>query len=465
MERKQFGFLERWLKSPDRKPLVIRGARQTGKSTLVRLFAEQLKLQLLEVNLERHPQLNAVFQTMDPAMILDQLEALPGARPVGADTALFLDEIQAAPAAIAALRYFYEERRDLPVLSAGSLMEFALSDQKLSMPVGRIQYLHMGPMTFMEYLEALGESKLKGALESYTFGADLGSIVHQRLLNLLRHYYYIGGMPEAVDRYVRHGRLNEVAEVHNSIIETCREDFHKYARSRDLVRMRHVLNFSARNVGTKVKYSNVLGDVSSATIRQDIELLVKARAISKVVSTSASGLPLQADLDERVYKLLFLDVGLMNAVCGLGWSSISRLEEGAINDGAIAEQFVGQHLLELLADSPNRDLTYWLREGKATNAEVDFVVAFEGQIVPIEVKSGSRGRLRSLHQFAAEKHIRLAVRFDTNPPSLQEVRAPVRSGDTTREVEYQLLSLPLYLVERTADVVHQVTAALPHPPQ
>jgi predicted AAA+ superfamily ATPase len=457
LRRKQFGALSAWLEGIDRKPLVIRGARQIGKSTLVRLFAAELQRTLAEVNLERHPQINVVFESMSPQQILNQLEALPNMPAIGPTALLFLDEIQAAPAAIAALRYFYEERRDIPVIAAGSLMEFALTQRRISIPVGRIQYLHMGPMTFTEYLEALGENKLRESIGSYTFGTDLGPVVHKRLLELLRSYYFVGGMPGAVDVYAKSRKLADVSNVHNSIIETYREDFQKYAASRNLVRMQHVLNFVARNVGTKIKYSNVLKDVHSATIRQDIDLLSMARVISKVVHTHASGLPLQADLDEKVYKLLFLDVGLMNAICGLGWHNLSKLDDiQLVNEGSIAEQFIGQHLLDLLAESPNRELTYWLREGRSSNAEIDFVVAFAGQIVPIEVKAGGRGSLRSVHQFVGEKHVPLAVRFDSNPASIQTVNTTIHSGTRAMEVNYRLLSLPLYLVEKLPDILRHV---------
>ena len=462
MNRKQLQSLARWLNGTDRKPLLIRGARQIGKSTLVRLFAQAHLRPLAEVNLERYPELNSVFENMNPQQILNQLEALPEMPAIAADSLLFLDEIQAAPAAIAALRYFYEERRDIPLISAGSLMEFALSERRLSMPVGRIQYLHMGPMTFTEYLEALGEHKLGEAIESYAFGAELGPVVHKRLLDLLRSYYFVGGMPGAVSIYAKDRKFSDVGSVHNSIIETYREDFQKYAPSRNLVRMQHVLNFVARNVGKKVKYTNVLKDAHSSTIRQDIDLLSMARVISKVIHTHASGLPLQADLDEKVYKLIFLDVGLMNAICGLGWKILSGFDDiQLVNEGAIAEQFIGQHLLELLAESPNRELTYWLREGRSSNAEVDFVLVFEGRIVPIEVKAGGRGSLRSLHQFVGEKHVPLAVRFDGNPPSMQKVNASIQMNGREVDVNYRLLSLPLYLVERVGDVVRDLPPEAP----
>lgn len=459
MERKQLSELGSWIQTTDRKPLIIRGARQVGKSTLVRLFAAGCHRSLIEVNLERHPEVGSIFESMDPRAILRQIEALPGMPGVTADSILFLDEIQAAPPAIAALRYFYEERADLPVIAAGSLMEFALAERRIPMPVGRVRYLHMGPMVFTEFLDALGESRLKDAIAAYESGAELGPVVHQRLLELLRQYYFVGGLPAAVDVLARSGKLGEVSAVHTDLIATYRDDFQKYARSRNLARMQHVLEFAARNVGTKVKYADVLRDAHSSTIRQDIELLAMARVVSKVLHAHASGLPLQADIDERVYKLLFLDVGLMNAICGLTWKTLSRRDDAElVNDGAIAEQFVGQHLLEMLADSPSRELTYWLREGRSSNAEVDFVVAIEGRIVPIEVKAGARGSLRSLHQFVAEKHVPLAVRFDSNPPSRQTVAATVQTASGAMQVEYELISLPLYLVERVTDLVVAASA-------
>ena len=322
------------------------------------------------------------------------------------------------------------------------------------MPVGRIQYLHMGPMTFSEFLLALGEDKLFQVVSSYQYGEMIGNVVHQRLLQLLRSYYLVGGMPEAVAVFAESRSYQAVGAVHNSIIETYREDFPKYGGARDLNRMLHVFNFAARNVGIKVKYSNISRDEQSATLKKDIELLCMARVISKVVHSHCSGLPLQALLDERTYKLLFLDVGLMNAMAGLNWQSIANLDDtGLVNEGTMAEQFIGQHLQALLAETPNRELTYWLREGKAGNAELDFVVALGGKVVPVEVKAGASGSLRSLHQFMAVKQAPLAVRFDAALPQLTEVETQIQLEGNQQTVHYELLSLPLYLVERLPEIV------------
>jgi len=454
MQRQQLNILNNWLQDPNRKPLIIRGARQVGKSTLVELFARQNRLPLRSVNLERHPELAEVFSGKNPEQIIQQIEFLPRQGSISNETLLFLDEIQAVPEAIAALRYFYEDKPELPVISAGSLLEFALADHSFSMPVGRIQYLHMGPMTFREFLQAMGEERLYELISHYELGREIGEIPHQRLLELLRSYYFIGGMPEAVAVFTETHSYKTVSEVHCSIIDTYRDDFPKYAGSRNLNRMLNVFNFAARNVGIKIKYSNISRHDQSVTIKKDIELLAMARVVGKVVHSHCSGLPLQADLEEKVYKLIFLDIGLMNAICGLNWQELSQMDDvKLINQGAIAEQFVGQHLQALLADKPNRELNYWLREGKSANAELDFVVALSGKIVPIEVKSGATGSLKSLHQFMGSKQTPLAIRFDTQRPSVQQIETIITINKERKPVKYPLISLPLYLVERLDEIV------------
>ncbi|MEM7020738.1 MAG: DUF4143 domain-containing protein, partial [Pseudomonadota bacterium] len=313
----------------------------------------------------------------------------------------------------------------------------------------RVEYLHMGPMTFTEFLEASGETKLVSIIQAFHIGDELNPLIHQRLMDLLRTYFFVGGMPEAVKTYADSGRLKDVSDVHNSIIETYREDLPKYIGGRNLNRIQHIFNFAARNVGTKVKYSHFSMQDKSATIKTDIELLCMARILAKVIHSHCSGLPLQADIEEKIYKLIFLDVGLMNAICGLGWNTISQMADTQfINKGVIAEQFIGQHLQDILSTSPNRELTYWLREGRTGNAEVDYVLALHGQIVPIEVKSGATGSLKSLHQFMAEKDAPLAVRFDAGLSSKQTITTKIQQGSEAEDISYELISLPLYLVER-----------------
>jgi len=448
MNRKQTKVLELWLQNNKRKPLIIRGARQVGKSTLIQLFADQNTLPLANINLERHLDLKLFFLKKDVTSLINVLESLPNINEISKNTLLFLDEIQSIPDAIPMLRYFYEDKPTLPVVAAGSLLEFVLADHNFSMPVGRVQYLHMGPMTFLEFLEALNETKLVNEIVNFEINKGINAIAHKRLLELLRSYYFVGGMPEAVDVFVKTKRFKAVSEVHNSIIETYRDDFSKYCGSRNLPRMHHVFNFIARSVGVKIKYSNISKDEQSKTLKKDINLLCMARIASKVIHSHCSGLPLQADIEDKIYKLLFMDIGLMNAICGLGWNVISKLDEiTLVNEGAMAEQFIGQHLVDLLSDSPNREVNYWLREGRSSNAEVDYVISLGGNIIPIEVKSASSGSLKSLHQFVGEKGSSFAVRFDTCCASSQIINTQIKRAGKIKKIEYKLISLPLYLVE------------------
>ena len=466
MHRHRLNHLREWLHRSGRKPLVLRGARQVGKSTLVRLLCEaETDRDLLTVNLERYPQLADAFASNDPGAILNVIEAASG-QARSEHTVLFLDEIQAAPNAFVSLRYFLEEMPELPIVAAGSLMDFMLSDHGFSMPVGRIDYLDLGAMTFTEFLRALGEDRLVLEIESFEWTSGdappvLHPVVHQRLLELVRLYQFVGGMPEAVKVYSETRSLRATGAVHASIIDTWRDDFPKYAARRDLTRMLRVFNFAASQVGRKVKYSNVSPDDQSATIRRDMDLLAMARVIAKVTHSQCAGLPLQADLKEKVFKLIFLDIGLMNAICGLDWQTIAgQTETQLVNAGPGAEQFIGQHLQFLLAERPNRELTYWLREGRSNNAEVDYVCEFGSRIVPMEVKAGRTGKLKSLHQFVADRWVPFAVRFDTDPPALHTVDASVRRGHGSEQVRYRLLSLPLYLVERLPSLVNSLAARM-----
>ena len=465
MYRYQIETLKRWLVLPRRKPMVIRGARQVGKSTLVRLFCEAAGRPLVALDLERQQALAAAFgRVKEPRGLLNLIEATTNTT-IGPDTVLFLDEIQAAPQALAALRYFFEDMPGQALLAAGSLMECTLADQTFPMPVGRVSYLHMGPMTFTEFLRGCGQDSLAGHIDAFEWspadgGPELDLTLHDMALEALRLYLFVGGMPEAVREYAESGRMRAVSAIHARVVETYRDDLLKYAARRDLGRMLRVFNFAAGQAGRKLKYSNVSEGEPSATIRRDIELLAMARVVAKVTHSHCSGLPLQAYLKEGAFKLIFLDVGLMNTICGLGWEVLEGgLEDALVNAGAAAEQFIGQHLQHLFAERVNRELTYWLREGRSNNAEVDYVAEFGGRIVPIEVKAGRAGAMKSLHQFVAEKNVDLAVRFDANPPSLQTVEVGIpsgRRGGGDERVRYRLLSLPLYLVERLPTILRAV---------
>jgi len=452
LKRSAENHLHKWYTKNRRKPLVLRGARQVGKSTLVRRFAEAKKLILNEVNLERHLYLDDVFKSLDIETIIREIDALVGRNIQVPGSILFLDEIQATPYALQAMRYFYEEKPSLPVISAGSLLEFTLADHHFSMPVGRIEYYHLGSMTFKEFLGA-AEPALSKYLSNFQLDQALPEAAHHKLTKRQREFLFLGGMPEAVNAYIEEGSFVEVTAVHRSIADTYQDDFSKYAKHKDLALMQKIFRQIPRILGRKVKYSNVSREERSQNVKAVIELLVNARICQQVFHSNCSGIPLGAEIKENTYKMLFMDVGMAAYLCGLDWITLQSLDDHAIiNEGGLAEQFVGQHLLDPL-EAPR--LTYWLRESKSTNAEVDYVIANGNMIIPIEVKAGKSGSLKSLQQFVLNKHASLAVRFDLNPHSIQRVKHTARFHGGSQPVSYTLLSLPLYLVEEVPRILDE----------
>ncbi|MDA3874041.1 MAG: ATP-binding protein [Kiritimatiellae bacterium] len=429
--------------------MVIRGARQVGKTSIVRAFAEANRLVLCEINLEKHLHLDEVFRTCDIRKINLEIEAITGIRPDKKGHLLFLDEIQSTPYALAALRYYYEEVPDLPVIATGSLLEFALSRADFSMPVGRVVYYHLFPLSFGEFLQAVSPDLLK-YLDMISWESELPQSAHRKLLEKQREYLFVGGMPEAVSVYKETGSITEVSEIHRSIIDTYRDDFHKYASQKELIRLQKVFSQIPLRLTQKAKYSQYDEGARTDEIKHAMDLLIKARVCYPVVRSHCNGVPLNAEVDEKSFKLLFLDVGLACHMLGLKWKSIQEFTEAElVNEGGLAEQFIGQHLLNIGEGKQLPELHYWLREGKANNAEVDYVIAWGGRIYPVEVKAGKSGSLKSLHQYIFHKNSQLAFRFDVNQPGRQELETTIRISGTREEtgkVAFSLISLPLYAV-------------------
>lgn len=451
IERNAAEYLRNWYGQERRKPLVLRGARQVGKSTLVEQFCRARGIVCHEINLERHRYLAPVFGSLNTDAVLTELSAVMGVNVRQPGTLLFLDEVQAVPEALPMLRYLYEDLPQVAVAAAGSLLEFTLADHSFSMPVGRIEYLHLGPCTFKEYIKTI-DPPLLAILESYWPGKPFPEAAHRKLLQRLREYLFVGGLPEATAAYCERRSLPEVTAVHRSLVETYLDDFAKYARREKLGMLQRVFRYIPRGVGKKVKYSNIIGDVRSNVVRDLIHLLQQARICHAVHHTHAGGVPLAAEMDDTVFKLIFMDVGLMNHVCGNDWLTLQGMDEAAlVNEGAIAEQFVGQHLAYL--DNHVPQVFYWLREGRSANAEVDYVVSRGDWILPVEVKAGTSGSLKSLQQFVLQKQVRQAVRFDLNPPAIQDVSHTTGFNGAKAEAAFTLLSLPLYMVEELPRIV------------
>jgi len=446
--------LRHWYEKAHRKPLVLRGARQVGKSTLVRQFAAGYGLTLHEINLEKHPEIDKVFRTLDVKSILFEIGGLLGRKIEGDRSLIFLDEIQATPNALAALRYFYEERPEIPIIAAGSLLEFTLAKHAFSMPVGRVEYYHLGPLSFREFITCT-EPDLNVWCEAAARFEQVPETAHRRLLSRLREYFYVGGMPEAVQVFIESGAMAEVQEVHRSITETYQDDFSKYAQHAELARLRRVFAQIPRNIGRKIKYVNLSREERAREIKDCIESLSLAQVCQKVIASHCSGVPLAAETDDESYKLIFMDVGIVNYLCGGRWQDIANAaSQTLVNEGPLAEQFIGQHLAYLERGRPQ--LHYWIREGKSNNAEVDYVVAQGSIILPVEVKAGAGGSLKSLQQFVLEKKAPQALRFDLNHSSKVNVVYRARTGETAKEVTFELLSMPLYAVGEVASLVYEI---------
>ncbi len=449
MKRIQETWLSYWLTKPQRKPLILRGARQVGKSTLVREFAKKQKLDLFEINLEKNPELNTVFKTLKTPRILQELESTLRKKIVPENGLLFLDEIQCAPDAIPALRYFHEEHPDLPIIAAGSLLEFALSEHEFSMPVGRVEYAHMGPMTFEEFLQAIGEDFLLEAIHRFDWSAPIPHAAHQELKLRLREYLVIGGMPEAVASYAAEKNIFEVQQIHESIVGTYQDDFSKYSKKVDPLILRRLFRAIPTRVGTKIKYTKILEGEKSANVKKGLEWLIKAKIVTPAFHSDANRSPLHAEINESVYKCFFLDVGLMNSVCGVNLTRINEMSDLLlVNEGAIAEQFIAQQLLTLEDPYRSPQIYYWLREAKKENAEVDFVWQHKMNLIPIEVKAGKSGSLKSLLYFMARRKLGQAIRFDLNEFSCTLVSHQVQIESKIETPSFELLSAPLFLVGR-----------------
>lgn len=452
MQRAATDELSAWVSRRGRKPLVIRGARQVGKSYLVRDFARTRGLDLVELNFERDPKTAKLFAGGDAVHVLRGIEAFTGKRLVYGSSLLFLDEIQAAPQVLATLRWLHEETPKLAVIAAGSLLDFALADHEFSMPVGRITYLHLEPMSFTEFLRGLGDDELAALIEEIDPWRGVAEPLHARILERFREYVLVGGMPEAVETYRQDRSLLDCARVHQDLLATFRDDFAKYASSAHRDRLVKVLDAVPRMIGRKFVYSRVDRDERAAALRQAVDLLCRARVCHRVETTHATGVPLGAEVDNRRYKLVLVDVGLVSASLGVSLADLDRAEDLVMaNEGAIAEQAVGQGLRVIEPPFHEPKLYYWARETPGSEAEVDYLVQQGAHIVPIEVKAGTTGALRSLHGLMAARGWKRAVRFNADRPSVTRVSTLTIGGD---RAAYELVSLPLYLAANLGRILH-----------
>ena len=443
MHRWALSYLSTWKSRKSRKPLVIRGARQVGKSYLVALFGQSDFNQVVEVNLERNPELASLF-SLSPYKTIRNLELRFGVSIVPGSTLLFIDEIQTAATVLASLRYFYEELPELHVIAAGSLLEIALEQLSLSMPVGRVEYLHLGPMQFEEFLLAIGKEQLAQFLGELLVDGVIPPAIHSQLLDLLRLFLHIGGMPAVIQAYVDSGSLLECDIVKQSILSTYRDDFGKYGRRVNHQRLTTVYDKLPRLVGSQFKYVQLDRHERAKDLAVALRQLCLARVAFRVRHSSGNGLPLGAEVNERKSKLLFLDVGLMVSSLGLDLIDIEQADDVLlVSQGAVCEQFVGQHLLYSRQLYKEPDLHFWVREERNSTAEVDYIIAVGSEIVPVEVKAGKTGTLKSLQLFLKEKKRSIGLRLNSAPPSLLQAKMSLPGHE---QIRFSLVSIPLYMV-------------------
>jgi predicted AAA+ superfamily ATPase len=410
LSRKIDQELLQWKGEKDHKPLLIRGARQVGKSTTVRNLAAQFD-HFLEVNFESRRQLHAIFEgDLDPKQICEQLSLLFNVPVIPGKTLVFFDEIQACIPAISSLRFFYEQLPQLHVIAAGSLLEFALSEIP-SFGVGRIRSMFLYPLSFDEFMEVIGEHALLEAKKNANSKKPLSEPVHRKLISLVKRFLILGGMPEVISIYVQQNSLQACGQVLDDLITSMKSDFAKYKNRIPYLRIAEVFDSVVRQSGGKFVYAKAATQFTSKQTKEALDLLIMAGLVIPVTHTSANGIPLGAEINPKQRKMLLLDTGVFQRLQNLNIGDLLLENDfDAFNKGSIAEQFTGLELLKAASCYRQEALYFWQREAKGSNAEVDYVIRQGKQIIPVEVKSGTKGSMQSLHLFMKEKKSASGIR-------------------------------------------------------
>jgi len=413
MKRYILNKLENWKDAPSRKPMLLRGARQVGKTWIARELGKQFD-DFIEINFELYPEAKKIFDfDLDPKRISRDLSLLFGKRFTPETSLIFFDEIQEEPKAIQALRYFYEMLPEQHIIAAGSLLDFEL--EKIGMPVGRVSSIYVHPMSFFEFLVANEEFLLIEMIAKHDTLTMVSDPIHNKLLRLLGDYMAIGGMPEAVAHWINEHDPHACASIHRAIIDAYRQDFNKYAKKYQIKYVNLLFDTIPAFLGKIFKFNNVPGANRKRDLLPSLELLIKAGLAHKIIHTAAQGIPLGAQAKPDIFKLVFLDIALAQTILGLDASSwIIDPEATFANKGEITEAFVGQEMLACSAYDQKPQLYFWKRQARASSAEIDYVMQQNQQVIPIEIKSASPGRLKSLRLFLHEHpNSPYGVRFST----------------------------------------------------
>ena len=412
MRRIIFNTLIDWKKEKNRKTLLLRGARQVGKTFIVRELANEFN-HFVEINFEKNTDIQHFFeQDLDPLRICTNLSAYYGIPIIDGETLLFFDEIQSCPRAIQSLRFFYESKPGLHVIAAGSLLEFVLSDLT-SWGVGRIRSVYMYPMSFDEFLMASNQDALIELKKDASPGSPLNLAFHEKLKSYLKSFLLIGGMPEAVKTFIRNSTdMKSVQNVLSDIAISYYDDFAKYKSRIPVLRLREVMNSVVKQAGGKYIYSQSGPLSNPAQAKEALELLEMAGLVYKVYHSSGQGLPLGAEANFKKFKSLLVDSGIFRQIAGLRLSDLLIAENiDVMNKGNIAETFAGVEMIKYTNVYEKRQLYYWHREKRGSSAEVDYLIEQDGHVVPVEVKSGRSGKMQSLNLFIGEKKLSKGIRI------------------------------------------------------
>lgn len=438
--RTLYAELIKWKTKTQRLPLILRGARQTGKTTLIKAFGQEFK-HFIYLNLEDFDTRKLFSPSFSETLRLIELKS--SRKIIPHETLLFLDEIQACPQAISHLRFFYETLPNLFLICAGSLLEIRLSQKQFSFPTGRVEYLFLTPLTFFEFLEATDKHLLLELLQG-----DPGSItpeIHQMIMKELYVYFQVGGMPAAIQNYIRVQSFAEVKHFHTNLYQSILDDIAKYLSKSETKYIELVFESAPFKTGERIIYGNFNNSgYGSREIKHAFEILQKALLVYRVFPTSAVNPPMFCNLG-RAPKLFFFDIGLTNSRLASPFSGEQITAHSGIR-GHFAEQFVFQELMAQNRQIPE-PLFFWAREKSTSHAEIDFCGIWNNQLMPLEVKSGATGRLKSLGVFMEQSSRNLAVRFCNSQPGVN------RDVHTGKGLPFTLIDIPLYLAGRWQDIV------------
>jgi predicted AAA+ superfamily ATPase len=411
MKRSIETALNEWKQKTGRLILLLRGARQVGKTYSVRMLGRSFP-HFLEINFEAQTHAKVFFDgDINCAEVCERLAAYAGVPVIPGKTLLFFDEVQACPACLRALRFFHEQMPELHVVAAGSLLEFALAEIP-SFGVGRIASLFMYPMSFMEFLRAEGSAMLADYIEKNGLEKPLDAPLHTKLLEKLRICTILGGMPAVIENYCTTHDLLVCQEILDHLLTSLFDDFAKYNTRVSPRILRDTMRSVSRQAGGKFMYTAVGEEFSIREIKSALENLEMAGLIYRVCHTAGRGVPLGAEINDRRFKIIPFDIGLHQRLCGLSLAEYLTMgHEELVNKGSIAEVFAGIELITSNALFKRPELYYWHREKHDSNAEVDYVIQKGMKIFPVEVKSGTKGSMQSMRIFLEERSLSRGIRL------------------------------------------------------